>query len=68
MLLVPMAQSNCAETKPLNTTNHCDFNTGRKRNEVQCALVWVRRGAYGAVWGKLDDPKEKREKGEGSIK
>lgn len=67
MLLVPEIQSNSVETKPLNTTNHCDFSPGRKRNAVQCSLVWIRRGAHGAVLGKLDDPKEKREKGREAL-
>lgn len=67
MFLAPVAQSNCAEKNPLNTTNHCDFSTGRKRIEIQCTLVWVRKGEDGAVWKKPDDPKEKERKGREAL-
>lgn len=68
MPLVSMTQGNYIETIPMNTTNHCELNTGGQGNEVQCAMVSVRRGTHGAAWEKLVDSKAKREKREGSIK
>lgn len=42
--------------KQTHTTNHCAFSTVRKRNEVQCALVSVRR-----IWNTLIVPQKVRE-------